>query len=325
MDLGKLAYLFMPQPSEENIRAYIESQNPSPPLSEGNISAFIESRIQNLPLSYWQNNAIGNKMELNSSCAKMPDPLTLRYNNLYWQEVVTTSFTLYLYAAYLDVRKGNTEGAALVRLLGMTDKLKPRVPLGFYCQLWFENSTQPVLSEVSSFRWLWVFADEGKEGNRPTNDLQPYLLTCPVPAEHANRTPILVSVTEGACDTSTALLKVIYNKPEGLDSKKNFAVCVKGLDMPDDLSVRLAEWIELVIAMGADKIFLYSYEVHPKVGRLVEEYAREGKIDLRIITLPGPQPNLPGLQHMYIQRWLQKKRFNELIPYNDCLYRNIYR
>ena len=110
MDLGKLAYLFMPQPSEENIRAFIESQNPNPPLSEGNISAFIESRIQNLPLSYWQNNAIGNKKELNSSCAKMPDPLTLRYNNLYWQEVVTTNFTLYLYSAYPDVRRGTERG-----------------------------------------------------------------------------------------------------------------------------------------------------------------------------------------------------------------------
>ena len=77
--------------------------------------------------------------------------------------------------------------------------------------------------------------------------------------------------------------------------------------------------------MGADKIFLYSYEVNTKVAKLVERYASEGKVDLRPITLPGPQPNLPGLQHLYIQRWLQRKRFNELIPYNDCLNRNMYR
>ena len=252
----------------------------------------------------------------------MPDPLTLRYNNIFWQEVVTSNFTLYLYSAYLDVRKRNLEGP-VVRLLGMTDKLKPTPPV--FCQLWFENSTQPVLSQVTSFRYLWIFGDEGQTGNTPSNDLQPYLLTCPIPAEHADRTPLLVSVTEGACDTATALLKVMYDKPEGNELKKKFAVCVKGLDMPDDLSVRLAEWIELLIAMGADKIFLYSYEVHPKVAKLVEDYAREGKIDLRPITLPGPQPNLPGLQHLYIHRWLQKKRFNELIPYNDCLYQNMYR
>ena len=68
-------------------------------------------------------------------------------------------------------------------------------------------------------------------------------------------------MTEGACDTATALLKVMYNKPEGNELKKKFAVCVKGLDMPDDLSLRLAEWIELLIAMGADKVFIYSYQV----------------------------------------------------------------
>ena len=266
---GSFTYLIKSQPIKEDITAFIESRNP------------------NIPLSYWQQiTKIGQKLELNGSCAKMPDPMTLRYNNIFWQEVVTSNFTLYLYAAYLDVRARNTEGP-VVRLLGMADKLKPRVTM--FCQLWFENSSQPVLSEVSSFRYLWTFGDEGTRWNTPTNDLQPYLVTCPIPAKDAKRTPISVSVTEGACDTASAHLKVIYNKPEGgSESKKKFAVCVKGLDMPDDLSVRLAEWIELVIAMGADKIFLYSYEVHPKVARLVEEYAREGKIDLRIISLPGP-------------------------------------
>ena len=257
--------------------------------SNGNIAEFIESQNPNLPLLYWQKNTKGQKLELNGSCAKMPDPLTLHYNNIYWQEVVTSNFTLYLYAAYLDIRAKNTEGP-VVRLLGMTDKLKPRVKM--FCQLWFENSTQPVLSEVSSFRYLWFFGDGGGAGNTPTNDLQPYLLTCPIPAKDANRTPIVVSVAEGACGTATALLKVIYNRPEGTEPKKNFAVCVKGLDMPDDLSLRLAEWIELVIAMGADKIFLYTYEVHPKVAELLEVFASEGKIDLRPITLPGAQPNL---------------------------------
>jgi hypothetical protein len=39
----------------------------------------------------------------------------------------------------------------------------------------------------------------------------------------------------------------------------------------------------------------------------------------------GYQPNLPGLQHMYLKNKLNNKRQNELIPYNDCLYRNMYR
>ena len=43
------------------------------------------------------------------------------------------------------------------------------------------------------------------------------------------------------------------------------------------------------------------------------------------ISLPGYQPNLPVLQHMYLKSKLNNKRQNELIPYNDCLYRNLYR
>jgi hypothetical protein len=44
-----------------------------------------------------------------------------------------------------------------------------------------------------------------------------------------------------------------------------------------------------------------------------------------IILFAGYQPNLPGLQHMYLKSKLNNKRQNELIPYNDCLYRNMYR
>ena len=191
----------------------------------------------------------------------MPDLLNLRYNNLYWQEVVTSNITLYLYGAYLDIRARNSEGPN-VRLLGMMDKLKPKVKI--YCQLWFENSTQPVLSLVKQFKYIFV-SGEGRGGglNNPTANLQPYLLTCPIPTGLEDRNPILVSVVEHACDTATALLKITHNKLEKGEEKKKFAVCVKGLDIPDDLTVRLAEWIELVDAVGADMIFLYKYEVHP--------------------------------------------------------------
>ena len=206
-----------------------------------------------------------------------------------------------------------------MRVLGMINRLEPTVKT--FCQLWFSDSLEPVISKVLEYKYIW----NEKWGNYKQGLLQPYLMACQLPKSHWGQTPASVSIVEDKCDKASNNLRITYNKPEEGEQKKKFAVCVKGLDMPDDLSVRLAEWIELVIAMGADKIFLYSYEVHPKVASLVEEYSREGKIDLRIITLPGPQPNLAGLQHLYIQRWLQRKRFNELIPYNDCLNRNMHR
>ena len=36
----------------------------------------------------------------------------------------------------------------------------------------------------------------------------------------------------------------------------------------EDLSVRMVEWIEVLRALGADKIFLYNYEVHPNVTKV---------------------------------------------------------
>ena len=232
------------------------STTSSQPTEEDPV-AFIESQMENLPLLYWQENAKGRGFALNRSCAKMPDLMNLRYNNLFWQELVTSVLTVYFYGAYLDIRARNPGGPS-VRLLAMIDKLRPRTNL--FCQLWFENATQPVLSPVKQYKYIFVSKEGREEGNNPTANLQPYLLTCPFPASQKN--PVLVSVVEHACDTSTVLLKVTHNKLEEGEEKQRFAVCVKGLDIPDDLTVRLAEWIELVDAVGADMIFLYKYEVH---------------------------------------------------------------
>ena len=59
--------------------------------------------------------------------------------------------------------------------------------------------------------------------------------------------------------------------------------------------------------------------------QVLDYYSAQGLVDVTPISLPGYQPNLPILQHMYLKSKLNNKRQNELIPYNDCLYRNIYR
>ena len=99
--------------------------------------------------------------------------------------------------------------------------------------------------------------------------MSPYLLTCPVPESHTNITPLAVSVVEEECETSTNYLNIIYNLPTGAGAKAKFAVCVKGMDFPlDDLSVRMVEWLEVLKALGADKIFLYNLDVHPNVSKV---------------------------------------------------------
>ena len=222
---------------------------------------------------------------------------------------------------------------------------------------------------------------------------QPYLMACQLPKSHWNQVPLSVSIVENICDKATNNLRVIYNKlPEDETDKKEFAVCVKGLDFPnDDLSVRLIEWIELLHILGVDKIFFYNLEVHPNVTKVLNYYEDKSYIDLTPISLPGRrfvtltqyglelalsvliksqtlieskvmiiladvkyltqqrsqsqmkfqdtcmqcntfpiyisgyQPNIHGLQHLYLKKKRNNKRQNELIPYNDCLYRNMYR
>ena len=66
------------------------------------LAALIETKLPSLPFTYWQSKAKGKEMRLNSSCAKMPDLLNLRFNALYWQQLVASNLTIYFYGAYLD-------------------------------------------------------------------------------------------------------------------------------------------------------------------------------------------------------------------------------
>ena len=284
--------------------------------SERELVSELERKLPNLPLLYlYDQNRHVNK---NKTCGRLPALYDIHFNNIYWQETSTTNGTFYLYGAYLDVRKNNRLGPT-VRILGMLDRLVPKVKT--YCLLWFEDAKEPVVSKVVEYKYIWY----KKWGNYKPGIFQPYLLACQLPKSHWKKAPISVSVVERVCDTATNNLRVIYNPPKS-GVKKDFAVCVKGLDFPNqDLSVRLIEWIELLSILGADKVFFYQLEIHPNVSKVIEHYVKKDMVDITPISLPGHQPNIQLLQHLYLKSKVNNKRQNELIPYNDCLYRNIYR
>jgi len=292
----------------------------SPKMRGEDLQNKLQSEIPNLPVLYWKQKNYERKKILNnnSTCVKYPDLYDLHFNNKYWQTTETSDGTFFFYGAYLDIRKNNRLGPT-VRILGMINRLEPKVKT--YCQLWFNDEDGPVFSKVLEYKYIWY----NKWGNYKHGIFQPYLLACRIPKTHFNKEPASVSVVEHTCDVATNNLRVLYNKPEN-DEKEKFAVCVKGLDFPeDDLSVKLVEWIELLSALGADKIFFYNLDVHPNITKVLDYYSKQGTIDVTPLTLAGYQPNLPMVQHMYLQNKLVNKRQNELIPYNDCLYRNIYR
>ncbi|KAI5726837.1 hypothetical protein M8J76_009301 [Diaphorina citri] len=198
----------------------------------------------------------------------------------------------------------------------MINRIEPSIKT--YCQFWFENNKEPVLVKVMEYKYIWY----KKWGNYKQGIFQPYLIACQIPKAYHQKVPASVSVVEKICDTATNNLRVIYNKPE---KKKGFAVCVKGLDfLHNDLSVRLVEWIELLNILGADKIFFYELQTHPNISKVLNHYQKLDKVSVTPLTLPGGQPNVPGFQHMYLTKKVNHKRQNELIPYNDCLYKNLY-
>ena len=247
---------------ENNYVEAVPSIDRSPKLNETDLVNKLQPQMPNLPIVYWQQNK-NKKLSKNKTCAKYPDIYDLHFNNKYWQVTETSNGTFYLYGAYLDVRSKNRLGPT-VRILGMINRLEPKVKT--FCQLWFNDSKEPVFSKVLEYKYIWY----KKWGNYKQGLFQPYLLACQLPKTHWGKAPASVSIVENQCDTATSNLRVIYNKPEG--EKKKFAVCVKGMDFPDDdLSVRLVEWIELLNTLGADKIFLYNLEVHPNVTKVSQE------------------------------------------------------
>merc|ERR1711997_703825 len=169
---------------------------------------------------------------------------------------------------------------------GMINRLEPTVKT--FCQLWFSDSLEPVISKVLEYKYIWY----KKWGNYKQGLFQPYLLACQLPKSHWGKTPASVSIVEEKCDKASNNLRVTYNKPEEGEEKKKFAVCVKSLDFPEeDISVRLVEWIELVAALGAEKIYFYVLHVHDNITRVLEHYQAKGLVDIRPTSLPGYLPN----------------------------------
>ncbi|XP_073947913.1 uncharacterized protein [Choristoneura fumiferana] len=288
--------------------------------SEAELRADAERALPSLPLSYWHEHRNDkNKFYKKKECAPFPSVFDLEFHNTYWQTLRTSEGVFHLYGAYLDARNTSALGPA-VRLLAVHDRIKPT--LATHCQLWFDERPEPAVVRVLEYKYVW----NSKWGNYRDGVLQPYLLACVLPADVRGRIPRAVSLVERPCDRAPNCLRVHHDPPAPPERQHEFAVCVKGLDFQhEDLSVRLVEWIELVRLLGAHKVFFYSLQVHPNITKVLRYYEARGAAAVTPLTLPGGQPNLPGLQHMYLKKKTTHKRQMEVIPYNDCLYRNLYR
>ncbi|XP_068224430.1 uncharacterized protein [Palaemon carinicauda] len=287
----------------------------SPELSDLDVAARVQERAPNLPVLFWQK-VRGKNLAMNRTCAKFPSLFNLNYYNTYWQTLETSEGTFHLYGAYFDNRS-LSENKPSVHILSQIDRINVNISL--YCQFWFDGHQKPIFSNVYKYNLAW----KKEMGMYKNGILQPYLFSCHVPGDYGQSVPQAVSLVEKPCDMAKVNLRVFNNLPES-GSKEDFAVCVKGLTIPfSDQSARLVEWLELLFILGANKVFLYEFEVHPNVSKVLSYYKKLGKVEVTKLILAAKQPSVFGIVGKYLKHINFRKSHQEMIPYNDCFLKNI--
>lgn len=237
--------------------------------------------------------------------------------NAYWQSPPHSG--LHLFSAHYDARLDNYH---YVRIISMVEGHRNA---SIYCQIWYDREVL-VLEALRLDIWASQW-----DSNASIDSDNPVMFSCPVPRNISidtvkrERFPLGVSVTLKPCESPTTFLPIHTPQISSSESRRDFAVCVKGLDFQRrDMSVRIAEWLELNLILGADKFFVYVYSVHPNLKRVLEYYSSIGVLEVIPLSLPGKQPNRPRQRSRYLKTNLWQKRRDELVPYNDCYYRNLY-
>lgn len=296
---------------DETEQSYVNSLTMPPE----EIIKVMEKTSRNLPIAFIERNR-DKVLRLTKTCARFPSVYDIQFNNIYWQRFPTSKGMIYLYGAYYDNRTLEPQ-RPVVRLLAImnTGKGLPQT----ICQFWFDEQETPVFSDAS-YSYIW-----NKRWNlHNVRDLEPYLITCSVPKFHRHLIPQAVTLVQSTCDFASNSLRVIYNPPENETQQGDFAVCVKGFDFYfQDNTKRLVEWLELLSALGAHKVFYYSLGMNAKMEKMMKYYEDKGFVEVIPTTLPASQPNIPGLFFKYV--FSRDKFQHEVIQLNDCYYRNLYR
>lgn len=292
-------------------------------FKEAEILRQISKEIPYLPIDDLTNARYKNR-NLNESCAWYPTLLDVKIHNDYWQEFENRNITYYLYGAYLDNRPSVVQDEPVVRVLAMINFIAQsydEYPVT-YCQLWYEDQAEPYVAAMKEMHKIWYY-----EWGHDLKYNFAHFIACPVPEAHRNKIPSTVSLVAQPCDKATNNLKVVYNPlKQSNETKEGFAVCVKGLDYPyQDTSHRLVEYIETMRSLGASKILMYQLQVHPNTSKVLKYYEQTGFLEYLPMSLSSRVSSLPNYRHLEMAENPYAYMLHEVIPYNDCLYRNMYR
>lgn len=106
--------------------------------------------------------------------------------------------------------------------------------------------------------------------------------------------------------------------------RRQFTLCIKGLDFDEDISHKLIAFVELHRILGAQLFHFYVFNVHENVLKVLRLYERSNVVRWFTLELPGDLPNEKTARRRFFSEDIWTKRRMELIPYNHCFYENLH-
>ncbi|XP_044252706.1 beta-1,4-galactosyltransferase galt-1-like [Tribolium madens] len=219
-----------------------------------------------------------------------------------WTQLDGTN--IFIYSIYLDRR---LEPHHYLRIMTM---VKGTPSKNLFCQIATSDHHYHVTKAVVTKIW-----SESWNQNDTHLYFNPYLVSCHLPL---NKTSVYLSLNKDPCRISRQ--KFIIKTPNVEEFRTSFAVCVKPLNFPNDISEHLLQWITINRILGAGKIEFYIETLQKKTRKILETLGKysNGGLTLHDHKQIVQEPTFEHSTHIW-----QKRRY-EIIAYNDCLYRNIH-
>lgn len=210
-----------------------------------------------------------------------------------WQIFKSQSTLHYIYGAYYDNRDLVTDGP-VVRILLFTPSQQHRENL--YCQLWFEDSNDPTISNVT---------EKINLANDENLDSPPYMFSCNVPT---SQRPVYVSLVSSPCEKCHNMV-YIFQTERSFNIKKDFLGVVKDFNSEEDKSAMIIEWLEILKRFGVSKVYFYITKCHANVLKVLQFYEQMEFVTMKIMKYP--------------EAIAEKNHKNALIPLHACLLENL--
>ncbi|XP_003493524.1 uncharacterized protein LOC117159071 [Bombus vancouverensis nearcticus] len=240
---------------------------------------------------------------------------TFKLTDEKWLETIPGQ--LFLYSAHLDLR---VAGYPSLRVIGV--KRGPLPTSGLFCTVWYkEEERGRAVSVEALVSTIWL-----DEWGETVDSYAGILVGCQLPPDAAIE-PSKVYVGLEPCHQNASHSLTINgeDRNEAKERRRQFTLCIKGLDFDEDISRKIVAFVEFHRILGAEHFYFYVFNVHENVLKVLRLYERSNVIRWFNLTLPGDLPNEKIARRRFLSEDIWIKRRMELIPYNHCFYDNLHR